>query len=64
MSKITFVEGLEVYYKDFFGVVKFVCDQYITVCIQTYPNERVKDLCLLVYPPDYHLVTLQKESTK
>lgn len=64
MSKITFAEGLEVYYKNFFGMIRFVSNQYITVCIRTFPNEKVRDLCLIVYPSDYHLIQLAKESTK
>ncbi len=64
MSKISFVEGLEVCYKQMYGVVRFVCDEYITVCVRTFPNEKVRDVCLIVYPNQYSLVTLAKESTK
>lgn len=64
MSNISFYIGLEVYYKEIPGFVGFVCDQYITVCIKTFPNEKVRDVCLLVYPSQYHLITLKKESTK
>jgi len=64
MSKISFTEGLQVYYKGLFGVVDFVCDQYITVCVRKFPNERVRDVCLVVHPSDFGLVTLAKESTK
>lgn len=64
MSKISFTEGLQVYYKELYGVVRFVSDQYITVCIRTFPNERVRDTCLVVYPDQLKNVTLAKESTK
>lgn len=64
MSRISFAEGLEVYYKQMHGVVRFVCDQYITVCVRTFPEQRVRDVCLVVYPKDYHNIELIKESTK
>ena len=64
MSKFTFTEGLQVYYKEIYGVVRFVSDQYITVCVRTFPNERVRDICLVVYPDQFKEITLAKESTK
>jgi len=64
MSKISFTEGLEVYYKGMFGVVGFVSDHYITICINRFPNERVRDTCLVVYPDQFKEITLAKESTK
>jgi hypothetical protein len=64
MHKISFTEGVEVYYKHHFGVVRFVCEKYITVCTKAFPGQKVKDVCLLIYPENYHLVTLEKESTK
>lgn len=64
MSRISFSEGLEVYYKQHFGVVRFVSEKYITICTKVFPGQRVRDVCLLVYPENYHLVTLVKESEK
>jgi hypothetical protein len=64
MSRISFSEGLEVYYKEMHGVVRFVCDQYITVCVRKFPEDRRRDVCLVVYPQDYCKVELAKESTK
>ncbi len=64
MSKISFAEGTEVYYKQSFGIVRFVCDHYITVCIRTFPEERVRDVCLIVYPSQFKDISLIKESTK
>jgi hypothetical protein len=64
MSKISFTEGLEVYYKGIFGVVDFVCDQYITVCVRKFPNERVRNVCLVVHPTEFYNIKLAKESTK
>ena len=64
MSKISFAEGLHVCYKQMYGVVRFVSNEYITVCVRTFPNEKVRDVCLVVYPNQFGLVTLAKESTK
>ena len=63
MSNITFAEGIEVYYRGSHGVVDFVCEKYITICIDKL-GHRSKDVCLLVYPCQYDEVTLAKESDK
>jgi hypothetical protein len=47
-------EGTEVTYKQHRGVVKF-CDPEsgcCTICIRTFPNERVRDVCLVVHRAD------------
>jgi len=59
----TFYLGLEVKYKNHIGVVNFVCEKYITVCIKTYEH-RSRDVCLLVYPDQWKEVQLLKESEK
>jgi len=63
MSTI-FSDGLPVYYKGIPGVVRFVSEQYITVCVRNFPEERVRDVCLVVYPSQYKYVSLIKESEK
>jgi hypothetical protein len=30
----------------------------MTVCIKEYPNERVRDVCLVVYPDQYDKIEL------
>lgn len=64
MPKISLTEGLEVYYKQMYGIVRFVSEHYITVCVKTFPNERVRDVCLIVYPQQYKDIVLLKESEK
>ena len=59
----TFYSGLNVRYKNHIGVVNFVCEKYITVCIKTYEH-RSRDVCLLVYPDQWKQVQLLKESEK
>ena len=63
MPKITFAKGIEVYYRGMHGVVDFICEKYITVCICRM-DHKSKDVCLLVYPEQYGEVTLAKESGK
>ena len=63
MPKITFAKGIEVYYRGMHGVVDFICEKYITVCICRLEH-RSKDVCILVYPSQFDDVTLIKESTK
>jgi len=64
MSKVSFTEGLEVFYKGTFGIVKFICEQYITICVRKFPEEPRRDVCLVVYPQQYQYIKLAKESTK
>lgn len=64
MLKISFAEDAEVFYKERYGVIRFICDQYITICTKVFPSQKVRDVCMLVYPENYHLITLAKESTK
>lgn len=42
------IEGTEVSYHQFTGMIRFVSHSYITLCISTFPD-RVKDVCLLIY---------------
>lgn len=57
MKKECFYEGLEVKYKDFFGFVKFVDENYITICIEANEN-RLRDVCILVFPNEWKDVEL------
>jgi len=63
MPKITFAEGIEVHYRGMYGVVDFVCEKYITICINRLEHKS-RSVCLLVYPNQYSEVTLAKESGK
>ena len=49
--------GTEVCYDNMYGHVRFVCEQYMTVCIREFP-EKVKDVCILVYPTNFHKIEL------
>ncbi len=51
-------EGTEVYYRGMYGHVRFACEQYMTICIREFPTERVRDVCLIVYPQQYNELEL------
>ena len=59
----TFYSGLRVKYGDHVGFVSFVCEKYITICIKTFEH-RSRDVCLLVYQPQWKDVQLLKQSEK
>lgn len=61
---MTFAEGLIVQYKDHIGTVRFICDSYITVCVSRFPEDRRRDVCILVYRDNFDQVQLLKESSK
>jgi hypothetical protein len=50
--------GTEVYYDGHYGKVHFACEQYITVCIRTFPDEPSRNVCLVVTPERIDNVTL------
>jgi hypothetical protein len=47
--------GMPVRYKEFKGTIEFICDEYITVCINCkptndpYSKNKISKCCLLVY---------------
>jgi hypothetical protein len=61
--KPSFAEGIIVQYKDWVGEVRFVCDEYISVCVRV-GNNRVNDVCVLVHRSDWNQIKLLKESDK
>lgn len=54
---MTFTEGLLVKYKGQVGKVRFISNQYITICIKTY-DHKVRDVCMLVYPSEWKNVEI------
>jgi len=46
---ITFAEGIQVKYKNHIGIIEFICDEYVTICVKTYEN-KFRTVCMLVYP--------------
>jgi hypothetical protein len=63
MTNISFYKDLEVYYDGMYGIVDFICEKYITVCVRVM-DHKSRNVCVLVYPSRFHLVKLAKESEK
>lgn len=57
-------EGIEVFYENYVGKIKFVCDSYVTLCVNSFPNERRRDVCMLICRQDFNKIKLLKESEK
>ena len=59
----SFAVGVIVEHKNFIGEVRFVCDDYISVCTSVGVH-RAADVCVIVYKKDWKNINLFKESTK
>ena len=59
----SFAVGVIVEHKNFIGEVRFVCDDYISVCTSVGVH-RAADICVIVYKKDWDNVNLFKESAK
>lgn len=61
---MVFAEGLIAQYKDHIGEIRFISENYLTLCINTFPDEKVRDVCILIYRDQYKHIKLIKESEK
>ena len=59
----SFAVGVIVEHKNFIGEVRFVCDDYISVCTSVGVH-RAADICVIVYKKYWSNVNLFKESAK
>jgi len=59
-----YYEGLDIEYDGYIGTVRYVGNYYITMCLKTFPNEKVRDVCMLIYKKDFNKIKLFKESQK
>jgi len=59
-----FSEGIYATYGPHRGVIKFVCEEYVTLCVKSFPEERNRDVCIIVYRNNYNKIQLLKESEK
>jgi hypothetical protein len=59
----SFAVGVIVEHKNFIGEVRFVCDDYMSVCTSVGVH-RAADICVIVYKKDWSNVNLFKESAK
>ena len=60
---MNFMEGLVVKYKDHTGIIRFICDSYLTLCIQEH-EERVRNVCILIYRYEWNQIKLLNEDEK
>lgn len=60
---IALAEGLAVRYKDHIGKIRFMCNSYLTLCIEEYDEKR-RDVCILIYRDQWEQISLLKQSEK
>lgn len=59
VSNDSFVPGLWCDYKEHHGYIRFVCDEYITLCVSTTPNpdpnarRQMNECCILIFNGDW-----------
>lgn len=58
-----FAEKTEVYYKGMFGVIDFVCEQYVVVQLPA-ASSKHNSPRLVIYPNYYKEIEIAKSSTK
>ena len=61
---MVFTEGSLAQYKEHIGTIRFVCNSYLTLCISEFPEERQRDVCILICREDFDKIKLPKESEK
>lgn len=61
---MTLTEGIDVVYENYVGRIRFVCESYVTLCVNSFSNEPRRDVCMLVYRRDFQKIKLLKESEK
>jgi len=61
--KSVFAEGVVVQYKEWIGEIRFICDDYASVCTSVGAH-RAADVCVIVYKKDWEEMKLFKESHK
>jgi hypothetical protein len=59
-----FSKGVQAYYDGYKGTIRFVCNHYVSFCIQENLKQKVRDVCILIYRKDYSKIKLIKESEK
>lgn len=60
---MNFMEGLDVKYKNHVGTIRFICDSYLTLCIQEH-DEKVRNVCILIYRDEWNQIKLLNEDEK
>lgn len=58
MSSHIYPEGIEVYYRGHRGIIKFSSDEYVSICIRVFPNDPVRNVCLVCHKSDFNEIEL------
>jgi hypothetical protein len=64
MATPAFATGTRVEWRGHVGEIRFVDDIYLTICVSVNPEDRARDVCLVVQKWDWNEIMLVKESTK
>jgi hypothetical protein len=64
VSSIIFHEGLEAIYDNYVGIINFVGSSYLTLCVKYLPEEKVRNVCIVIYKDEFNKIKLLKESSK
>jgi len=64
MATPVFATGTKVEWRGHVGEIRFVDDFYLTICVSVNPEDRVRDVCLVVHNYQWDDIKLVKESTK
>ena len=54
--------GVAVEYDGHVGEIRFVCDQYLTLCIRTKDSDMIGDCCLVIYKRQWDDINILKSS--
>jgi hypothetical protein len=49
---------LEVEYRGFVGYIKFIDEEYLTVCVKKKEDQMFGDVCMVVYPSQWGNIKL------
>lgn len=60
---IALAEGLVVRYQTYVGKIRFMCNSYLTLCIEEFDEKR-RDVCILIYRKDWDQIALLKQSER
>jgi hypothetical protein len=63
MAQDCFAKGVEAFYKDHWGHISFVSEEYITLCIHSNPIP-MRDVCIVIHRSEWKEVQLVKQSHK
>ena len=64
MATPAFATGTQVEWRGHVGEIRFVDDIYLTICLSVNPQDRARDVCLVVQNYQWDEIKLLKESEK